>query len=63
MSAALAPSPTAIARPPGLSLERRLEAALAAAREHGEAPCPVCGEAMVEDRSELRCAGCGSRLS
>jgi ribosomal protein L37AE/L43A len=71
MSAALAPPEVAPAAAPALSrpsrptLERRLDSILTEARARGHAECPVCGAAMVtrEAARELRCGGCGSRLS
>jgi tRNA(Ile2) C34 agmatinyltransferase TiaS len=67
MSAALvAPAPpSTLGRPAGLTLERKLDEVLAAARVDGHAECPVCGDAMTGagHARELRCAGCGSRLS
>jgi tRNA(Ile2) C34 agmatinyltransferase TiaS len=67
MSAALAAPapPLTLGRPAGLTLERRLEEVLAVARAHGHAGCPVCGDEMTAPQGarELRCGGCGSRLS
>jgi tRNA(Ile2) C34 agmatinyltransferase TiaS len=63
MSAALAAPAPPVGRSTGLTLERRLEGALAEAGAHGHAECPVCGGAMAGEAEELRCEGCGSRLS
>ena len=63
MSAALAAPAPVVSGPSRLTLERHLENVLAEAREHGEAECPLCGCAMSGLRDELRCSGCGSRLS
>jgi tRNA(Ile2) C34 agmatinyltransferase TiaS len=66
MSAALAaPAPPAATRPAASTLERRLEAVLAEAAEHGHAECPVCGHGMTAagDLRELVCGACDARLS
>jgi len=63
MSTTLAPPAPAVSRPSGLTLERYLECLLTEAREGAAADCPLCGCRMSPGREELRCSGCGSRLS
>jgi tRNA(Ile2) C34 agmatinyltransferase TiaS len=63
MSAALAAPAHLVTPPSGLTLERYLDSVLIEAREHGHADCPLCGCAMSAGAAELRCNGCGSRLS
>jgi tRNA(Ile2) C34 agmatinyltransferase TiaS len=48
---------------PGLTLERRLAAVLAAAEAGEQADCPVCRGHMAFVAGEARCDDCGSRLS
>jgi tRNA(Ile2) C34 agmatinyltransferase TiaS len=63
MSAALAAPAPVVTPPSGLTLERYLDSVLLEALEHGHADCPLCGCAMSAAAAELRCSGCGSRLS
>jgi tRNA(Ile2) C34 agmatinyltransferase TiaS len=63
MSSALATPAPVLSRPPGVTLESRLEAVLAEATARESAGCPVCGGAMAAEADELRCNACGSRLS
>ncbi len=69
--ALLEPPPRLSARPepgrrfgrPRATLEERLERALCGTQRHGEAACPVCGDAMRAEGAAARCGGCGSVLS